>query len=78
MKDITQKIDYQRKTLTIISPKSKDDGYNLLLISEILKKAYSSQNYFEYYENDNNLVCLIHVLNGNEIETLEKIKAELE
>ena len=78
MKDTKIEIDYQRKTLTIISPKSKDDGYNLLLISEILKKAYYAQNYFEYYENDNNLVCLIHVLNGNEIETLEKIKAELE
>ena len=33
MKDTKIEIDYQRKTLTIISPKSKDDGYNLLLIS---------------------------------------------
>ena len=74
MENTKKTLDRLKGDLIIISKKDDDDGYNILLLTEVLKVAYKHVATFTYYELDSDLICILH---SNDCSELEKMSDEL-
>lgn len=70
--------DKNKKNLISIIGTSCSDEANIEFLEKVLKVVYNNNVSMEYYKINNDLICIIRVLNSVNVEdTIEKIKTEI-
>jgi len=70
--------DKNKKNLISIIGTSCSDEANIEFLEKVLKVVYNHNASMEYYKMDNDLICIIRVLNSvNTEDTIKKIKTEI-
>ena len=70
--------DENKKNLISILGICCSDESNIEFLEKVLKVVYNRNASMEYYKMDNDLICIIRVLNSvNTEDTIKKIKTEI-